>query len=140
MPCNSTLSNNPNLAQTAWQVHYISNKKHIYGKNQQTFNCHLYLSGCPKFLRHVSWESPQHFDKHSVMSSGLFGKNIKQERRGVDERLVNKHVNTLACLQETAKENDLLRHRVSELEGYKLRTDYYGALEKQVQSLQVQSL
>ena len=33
------------------------------------------------------------------MSSKLFGKNIKQERRGVDERLVNKYVNTLACLQ-----------------------------------------
>lgn len=74
------------------------------------------------------------------MSSESFLKDVEQARKALDERLVGKHIRTLACLQAKSTENDSLRHRVSELEGYKRKADYYGALQQQVQSLQVRLL
>lgn len=64
-------------------------------------------------------------------------KVFEKAKKDLDQRLASKHISTLNCLQQKSFENDKLRHRVSELEGYKIKADYYAALEQQVQSLQV---
>ena len=63
--------------------------------------------------------------------------SFEKAREELEKRLSNKHIRALACLQEKSCENDVLRHRVSELEGYKMKAEYYAVLERQVQSLQV---
>ena len=74
------------------------------------------------------------------MNSRSFNKEFEKAKEELDQRLASKHVRTLNYLQEKSYENDKLRHRVSELEGYKMKADYYAALEQQVHSLQVSSL
>ena len=71
------------------------------------------------------------------MNSQSFNAEFERTKEDLDKRLAGKHIRTLNYLQEKSYENDKLRNRVSELEGYKMKADYYAALEKQVQSLQV---
>jgi DNA repair ATPase RecN len=66
-----------------------------------------------------------------------FDQEFERAKEDLDKRLASKHVRTLNYLQEKSYENDRLRHRVSELEGYKMKSDYYATLEKKVQTLQV---
>ncbi|CAB4031328.1 Hypothetical predicted protein [Paramuricea clavata] len=70
------------------------------------------------------------------MNSQSFNKEFESAKEDLDSRLASKHIRTLNCLQEKSLENDKLRHRVSALEGYKMKADYYAALEQQVNSLQ----
>ena len=71
------------------------------------------------------------------MNPPSFDKEFERAKEDLDKRLSSKHVRTLNYLQEKSYENDKLRHRVSELEGYKMKADYYAGLEKQIQTLQV---
>lgn len=73
----------------------------------------------------------------SAMNSQSFNKEFESAKEDLDRRVASKHIRTLNCLQEKSLENDKLRHRVSALEGYKMKADYYAALEQQVHSLQV---
>ena len=70
------------------------------------------------------------------MNPTSFDKEFERAKEDLDKRLASKHVRTLNYLQEKSYENDKLRHRVSELEGYKMKADYYAGLDKQVQTLQ----
>ena len=74
------------------------------------------------------------------MNSRSFSKEFEKAKEDLDQRLTSKHVRTLTYLQEKSYENDELRHRVSELEGYKMKADYYAGLQQQVDSLQVSIL
>ena len=72
-----------------------------------------------------------------AMNSRSFNKEFEKAKEELDQRLASKHVRTLNYLQEKSCENDKLRHRISELEGYKMKADYYASLEEHVRSLQV---